>query len=303
VEVAVGTELGIWQRHQSDAHLAECIAPSVTLFALADGFGEIGRGVAAAPLALSTLRDYLRRRHRTGSFGRSASPSGLRSILLAALDHANARLYALSGSHEDFVGSGTSLTAVMLVGHQALVGHVGDARAYLLRMGRLEMLTADDAMFADTAVTSAKNALPAKPRTRGLLWRSLGTQAKLEASIAHVELLAGDQLALCTDGIHRCVDDDELAGALGDAESAADVVASLLATVRARGNVDNGTLLVARDLLVATPPALRTQTRAGGPIRALLALLAIAAMLLSFGVYRLHTGVVDHSPNYSTNDR
>jgi hypothetical protein len=149
-----------------------------------------------------------------GSFGRSASPSGLlRAILLAALDHANARLYAQSGSHEDFVGSGTSLTAVMLVGHQALVGHVGDARAYLLRLGRLDMLTSDDAMFADTAVTSAKNALPAKPRTRGLLWRSLGTQAKLEASIAHVELLAGDQLVLCTDGVHRCVDDDELPSA------------------------------------------------------------------------------------------
>ena len=302
MEVAVGTELGIWQRRQSDAHLAECIAPNVTLFALADGFGEIGRGVPVATLALGTLRDYLRRRHRAGSFGRSASPSGLRAILLAALDHANARLYAQSGSHEDFVSSGTSLTAVMLVGHQALVGHVGDARAYLLRLGRLDMLTSDDAMFADTAVTSAKTALPAKPRTRGLLWRSLGTQAKLEASIAHVELLAGDQIALCTDGVHRCVDDDELASALVESETAADAVARVLAGAKARGNVDNGTLIVGRELLVATPPALRPAQRRA-TLRALLCLALMIATLAMFGVYWVRGGVSDHSTNYTTNDR
>ena len=302
MEVAVGTELGIWQRRQSDAHLAESVAPNVTLFALADGFGEIGRGLSAAPLALATLRDYLRRRHRAGSFGRSASPSGLRAILLAALDHANARLYAQSGSHEDFVGSGTSLTAVMLVGHQALVGHVGDARAYLLRLGRLDMLTTDDAMFADNAMTNAKAALPAKPRTRGLLWRSLGTQAKLEASIAHVELLAGDQLVLCTDGIHRCVDDDELADALADADSAADAVGRVLAFAKARGNVDNGTLIVGRDLLISTPPAFGAPARRGGPVRVVLALALIAALLASFGAYWLRVGVADHAP-YSTSDR
>jgi protein phosphatase len=303
VEVAVGTELGIWQRRQSDAHLAECIAPNVTLFALADGFGEIGRGSPVAPLALATLRDYLRRRYRAGSFGRSASPSGLRAILLAALDHANARIYAQSGSHEDFVGSGTSLTAVMLVGHQALVGHVGDARAYLLRLGRLDMLTSDDAMFADAAVTSAKNLLPAKPRTRGLLWRSLGTQAKLEASIAHVELLAGDQLVLCTDGVHRCVDDDELAGALAESESSADAVARVLGTAKARGNVDNGTLIVGRELLVATAPALGIPAQGRGTVRALLCLALIITTLTLFGVYWVHGGFADHSTNYSTNDR
>jgi protein phosphatase len=303
VEVAVGTELGLWQRRQSDAHLAECVAPNVTLFALADGFGEIGRGVAAAPLALATLRDYLRRRHRAGSFGRGASPSGLRAILLSALDHANARLYAQSGSHEDFVGSGTSLTAVMLVGHHALVGHVGDARAYLLRMGRLDMLTTDDAMFADTAMTSTKSVLPAKPRTRGLLWRSLGTQAKLEASIAHVELLAGDQLVLCTDGVYRCIDDDELCDALSDAENAAEAVSRVLATAKARGNVDNGTLIVGRDLLVGTSPAF-APARRGGPVRAMLALALIVTMLLSFGAYWLRVGMTDHpQPPYSTSDR
>ena len=280
MEVAVGTDLGIWQRRQSDAHVAECIAPGVSLLAVADGFGDAGRGSATAALALSTVRESLRRRHRSGSFGRNASPSSLRSILLSALDYANQRLFAQSGSHEDFVGSGSSVTTVLIVGAHAFVGHVGDARAYLMRLDRLELLTADDAMFADTAVTSNnKTSLPAKPRSRGLLWRSLGTQAKLEASIAHVELVPGDQLVLCTDGIHRTIEDDELSAALMDCDSASDVVARLLATTKSRGGMDNSTLVVGRDLLAPAAPV-ANMANAFGPLRLVVALAALVSLLL-----------------------
>jgi protein phosphatase len=304
VEVAVGTDLGIWQRRQSDAHVAECIAPGVSLLAVADGFGDVGRGSATASLALATVREYLRRRHRVGSFGRNVSPSSLRAVLLAALDYANARLFAQSGSHEDFVGSGTSITTVLIVGAHAFVGHVGDARAYLMRLDRLELLTADDAMFADAAVTSAKTSLPAKPRTRGLLWRSLGTQAKLEASIAHVEIVPGDQLVLCTDGVHRTVEDDELSGALLDCESASDVVARLLATAKSRGAVDNATLVVGRDLLAPAAP-IAGMAGAVGPLRAGVALVVIVAtLLLSYGAYALRGGtVIDHQSTTNSDAR
>ena len=174
MEVAVGSDFGIWQRQQSDAHVAEAFAPNVTFLAVADGFGVLGKGVPTATLALTTIRDYLRRRQRHGAFGpRHATPSHLRALLLAAFDHANARLFGLSGSGEDFVGSGTSVTAVLVVGCQAFVAHVGDARAYLLRLGHVEPLTADDAMFTDDTLSGAKTSVPAKPLTRGLLWRSL----------------------------------------------------------------------------------------------------------------------------------
>lgn len=291
MEVAVGTDLGIWQRRQSDAHVAECIAPGVSLLAVADGFGDVGRGSATATLALSTVREYLRRRQRVGSFGRNVSPSSLRAVLLAALDYANARLFAQGGSHEDFVGSGSSITTVLIVGAHAFVGHVGDARAYLMRLDRLELLTADDAMFADTAVTSAKTSLPAKPRSRGLLWRSLGTQAKLEASIAHVELVPGDQLVLCTDGVHRTIEDDEFSAALMDCDSASDVVARLLATAKSRGAVDNSTLVVGRDLLAPAAPVSGVAS-AVGPLRAVLALVTVVATLLL-----CYAGMTMHSPS------
>jgi serine/threonine protein phosphatase PrpC len=301
VEVAAGTTLGLRQERPSDAHLEECIAPNVTLLAVADGFGSVSRNVPTAQSAVFAVRDYLRRRHRVGSYGRNVSPNHLRGILLAALEHANARLYAESGSHEDFVGSGTSLTAVLVVGEHALVGHVGDARAYMLRLGVLESLTVDDAMFADTAVTSTSSQMLAKPRTRGLLWRTLGTQAKLEASVAHVDVRAGDQLVLCTDGVHRFIDDDEIGEALFEASDCASAVARVLATAKARGTLEGGTLIVCRDLLRSASVVLVGAPRYA--VRTVVAVSLLVLALLSFGSYVFHANSLDRLPNVSNSDR
>ena len=293
MEVAVGSELGIWQKHNNDAHVSESIAPNVTFFGVADGFGTLGRGEPTALVALAAIRDYIRRRQRLGAFGaRSHAPSNVRALLLGALDYANARIFAQGGSHEDFVAGGASITTVLVVGHHAFIGHVGDARAYLLRLGRLEVLTSDDAVFTD-AVPSTKTGLPSRPRVRSLLWRSLGTQAKLEASIAHVELLAGDQLVLCTDGIHRCVSTDELGEALLSGDSSADVVARLLLLTKMRGNLDNGTLIVGRDLLMPSAISAPMGPRFDGAFRSVAALVMLlcAAVFLAVFVYR--TGTIE----------
>jgi serine/threonine protein phosphatase PrpC len=294
VEVAVGSDLGIWQKQQSDAYLTEALAPNVTLLGVADGFGVIGRGTPTAHIALATVRDYLRRRQRRGAFGaRTATPGNLRALLLAALDHTNARLYAQSGSHEDFVGSGTSLTAVLVVGHHAFVAHVGDARAYLMRLGRLETLTTDDEIFSDATFSNSKTSVPAKPLIRGLLWRSLGTQPKLEVSIFHYELLAGDQLVLCTDGIHRCIDTEEIGDAIEGADCAADAVGQLLGIAKARGTIDNATLIVSRELLVGANPAAATAGRLDR-LRATIALVMLATFAISFAIYVYRFGFVTH---------
>jgi serine/threonine protein phosphatase PrpC len=288
MEIAVGSDLGIWQQQNNDAYLSEPIAPGINFFGVADGFGAVGSGLPTAAVALETVRDYLHKRQRLGAGrGRANSPASARALLLAALDHANARLFSLGGSHEDFVGSGTSLTAVLLVGHHAFVGHVGDGRAYLLRRDHLESLTADDALFADV-MAGAKTSLPAKPRMQSVLWRSLGTQAKLEASIAHIELLAGDQVVLCTDGVHRCLSTEEIGRALVEAETASDAVLRLLATTKTRGNLDNGTLIVGRDLLA---PQSLPVSRAGRLIglRIALGIVMLVALALMLAMLLVRT--------------
>jgi protein phosphatase len=295
VDVASVCDAGLRAGRQTDAHVTEALAPNVMLLGVAAGFGAVGKGIPTAAMALATVRDYLRRRHRGGAFGpRAATPSRLRALLLAALDYTNARLFAQSGSNEDFVGSGTSLTAVLVVGYQAFVAHVGDARAYLLRLGAIESLTADDEIFSEAAPSGGRTMVPAKPRMRGLLWRSLGTQRKLEASIADVELLAGDQLALCTDGLHRRLTTEEIEDALEGSSTASEAAARMLAYARLRDDAEErGTAIVARHLLVAAPDREARPPRFDR-LRSSVAVVLVAICAISFVVFMYRFVLVPH---------
>lgn len=252
MEVAVSSELGTRRRSNDDAYVSEGIAPGATLLAVADGFGRVAvGGIGPAALSLALVREYLRRHMRGSYLSRSLSVPELRQTLLAALRHANARLYQQSGSHEDFVAGGAALTLVLIVGSHAYVAHAGDARAYILRGSSLRRLTVDDSLFADLVPHGGAG----EQARRSLLTRTLGTQPALEASVVHFELTPDDQLLLCTDGIHRFVSEEEIRAALQGHANAADAVHRLAVLARSRGGDDNGTALLGRQLNLHTQPS------------------------------------------------
>ena len=273
MDIAIGSQPGMWQRTSSDAYCSDVIAPGIALLAVADGFGIV-RGASIASVALGFLRESLKRRVR------GVDPAGLRAALSAAFSAANARVYAQTGSHDDYVAGGTSLTAVLVTGDHAIVGHVGESRAYLARDGGLSLLTDDDALDGeDWAPTRTTTPTEAKYCT--LLTRTLGTQATLEASVLHVRLMAGDSLVLCTDGVHRHISGDEIAYALGGNEGASEVVSRLLAMRKMRGAGEGGTLVIGRQLSEVAAVAAAGSGLAFTPRSLALAavLLAVAALI------------------------
>jgi len=251
MEIAVGTHPGVWQKHGGDAALAESLAPNVTLLAVADGFGSISRGLSIAQSALLFVRDFLRRKARTGIFStRATSSAARRQLVLAALSYANSRLFSQSASHDDYVAGGASVTAALLVGEHAFVGHVGTSRAYLMRKDALEIVTHDDAFEMAPLDEARSSSAPAGVHVHTMVTRTLGTQPMLEANVVHVELGEHDQLLLCTSGFHRRVATSEFHHALRTTEAVADVVTNLLVTAKQR-RLDHGSVVVASEL--ATP--------------------------------------------------
>jgi protein phosphatase len=271
MDVAVGSHAG-WQEYNGEAFLSERLAPGVALLAVADGFGTI-RGGPVAGIALEALRDALRRRTKLAALP-NANPAVLRTAILSAFANANARVYAQTGSHEDYVSGGTSLTAVLVAGARAIVGHVGESRAYMRRDGELRSLTEDDSLaFAEPR--AAGNVIPAEAPALSLLTRTLGPQPTLEA---------GDALLLCTDGVHRHVGVELMTNALRTS-AAGEAVATILGAARVGGNTDGATVVIARivdghdDALVAPIP-LRRRLRAA---------CAIALVMVVFIAYVLYT--------------
>lgn len=286
MEIAVGTHPGAWQKHGGDAALAESLAPNVTLLAVADGFGSISRGISIAQSALFFVRDFLRRKARSGVFStRATSTAARRQLVLAALSYANSRLFSQSSSHDDYVAGGASVTAALLIDEHAFVGHVGTSRAYLLHNGALETVTRDDA-FDVAPAESARSSAPAGLHVRPMVTRTLGTQPSLEASVIHIGVAAGDRLLLCTSGFHRRVAADELHQVLRNTEPAPEAVTTLLVAAKQR-RLERGSVVVAGDLatpLAATEAALPRPAPPGRTIRALAFTLVV---VLLFGLATL----------------
>ena len=65
--------------------------------------------------------------------------------LVAAVEGAHELVRATAGRHR-LRDMGTTATAVLIRGDRALVGQVGDSRAYLLRAGQLRQLTRDQSL-------------------------------------------------------------------------------------------------------------------------------------------------------------
>jgi len=294
MEIAVGSELGISQHQRShDACCSEALAPDIALLAVADGFGSYGRG-SVAESAVMTLRDFFRRKLRSGALtpaSRNNGPLVLRRLMLAGFAHANSRIYSQSGSHEDFVAAGASLTAALVVGAQVYIGHVGEARAYLVRDEKLSPLTEDDAIVPESG-GGGKMSIGAGARLRSLLTRTLGTQATLEATVTHFELDDDDRLVLCTDGVHKTLSGDELEFAAAAPGTAAEIVDRILALLKMRGNQDGGTVIVGGDLTIPVAATGEIASRRHSPsafgVAFVILAVIVAAALLYEALVPLH---------------
>jgi PPM family protein phosphatase len=144
-------------------------------------------------------------------------------------------------------GMATTLSALVCDGHRVVLGHLGDSRAYLFRAERLRQVSHDHTyvqQLLDTDRLSPDRA-PRHP-WRNVVMRSLdgGPETGMgEPDLVDLDVVVGDRLLLCTDGLTDLVGDERIAELLrlADPHSAAAVLthAALMA-----GGKDNVTCLV-----------------------------------------------------------
>jgi len=200
------------------------------LYVVCDGMGGANAGEVASGLAAETLVTRV-----------TAGDS-----LLEAAEAANTAVFQRASANSEQAGMGTTLTAFLLEGSAAHFVHIGDSRAYLLRDGDLEQVSDDHSlvgeMVRDGRLTAGEAAV--HPH-RSILSRALGTEAQAKIDEFTVDLLPGDILLLCSDGLSGPVADDALRLALtrSDPQEAA---GRLVLEARRQGGPDNITAVVVR---------------------------------------------------------
>jgi protein phosphatase len=203
------------------------------LFVLADGMGGHAAGEVASRLAVEGVLEQW-------TSGPSAAP---RSALRSAVRAANSTVFAASLDNEHR-GMGTTLTALALLGSEAIIAHVGDSRAYRVRGGLCSQLTDDHSRVGEMLrmrLISPEQA--AHHPARSQLTRSLGHEPAVQVDLVRSDVAAGDTFVLCCDGLWDLVPRADIASAVAaDADGAA---ARLLELALERDAPDNVSVIVA----------------------------------------------------------
>ena len=223
---------GAKRSYNEDAHVER---PDIGLWAVADGAG----GHQSGDVASGMIREAL-----------SSIPAGLNAAQLLA--EARARIAAV---HDDLLDEAekrgpdvvmASTVVVLLArgGHYAALW-AGDSRIYLLRAGALRQITKDHSLVQELVDAGEIPAEKAEQHPQAnIITRAVGAgEEALILDKAVGELLPGDRFLLCSDGLSKCLPDEETAALLGAPDGVAPTE-MLVGAALARMASDNVTAVV-----------------------------------------------------------
>ena len=272
IEVGSATDIGRVRERNEDSVLVD-----PPLYVVADGMGGHRGGQVASQVALETMEEL-----GTGGGG----------SLAEHVHRANRAVWDRSVEDEQLSGMGTTLTAARVEGTNALIAHVGDSRAYLLRDGVLRQLTSDHTLVARMVKSGEISEAEADVHPhKNVLTRALGTDEQVEVDEDSIALVDGDRLLLCSDGLTGMVTEDQIQAILENSDQPQQAADRLVKAANRAGGIDNISVVVLDAIgegdevggrrVVA--PSGRTLGRWG--LKAALVLLIVVALLVGTRVW------------------
>ncbi len=215
IEFAAVTDIGKIREKNEDSVL---ISSELSLGVVADGMGGHSAGEIASNIAVSVLAETVRKiaDHKLqipANFLPKLTPTE-RKILLAA-NLANAAIYSTAQSSATYRMMGTTLTGVLVEKNCATAVHVGDSRLYLLRNNKIIQITTDHSL----AMEHIRRGLLTKQeadhsKIQNILTRAMGIKKNIEFDLLKFPVHEGDILLLCSDGLYKGLNEDQIAAIL-----------------------------------------------------------------------------------------
>lgn len=249
--VGIAQSVGIQRDHNEDSLftlttnlLLDEKSINFGLYIIADGMGGHDDGELASRLAVGTLASHVINTLFVPliSSSNSKMDSSIQEVLQVGVMQAHQAI------KEETDGGGTTLTAVLILGDQMTLIHVGDSRAYLFNPdGHMQLLTHDHSLvkrLQDIGQISPEQAL-IHPH-RNVLYRALGQGEPFEPDIASFQIFQGCQLLLCSDGLWGVISDDKLADITRSTSAPQLVCQSLVHMANEAGGPDNISVIIVR---------------------------------------------------------
>jgi len=204
------------------------------LFVVADGMGGHVAGDVASSTAVDTIKEQ----------SPSASAQDLNTLAALVLT-ANSRIWEKAQNDPTLRGMGTTCTLLMLDSSKAHFAHVGDSRAYLLRGGKLTQITEDHTLVGRMVKEGRLAAEDAERHPqRSIVTRALGVDSEVEVDLITVDVVEGDRILICSDGLSSMLDFDSIAAMLNEESDPQVAAERLVDAANDAGGEDNITVVI-----------------------------------------------------------
>ncbi|HEV2581560.1 MAG TPA: protein phosphatase 2C domain-containing protein, partial [Ktedonobacteraceae bacterium] len=224
----------------------ESISSPVGAFIVADGMGGHDNGQGASRITINVIAERLARELLLAPLtaekdGQPAAPfdeDALVLLLHGAVEDANNALCQKNAQEKSDMGS--TLTGCMVVGEHAYIVNVGDSRTYMLRNKQLYQVTTDHSLVAQLVASGLiePDDVYTHPQ-RSQIFRSLGDKTNLQIDIFKQQLLPGDILLSCCDGLWEMVRNPQIESILNNAPDPQTACAQLIEAANTGGGEDN----------------------------------------------------------------
>lgn len=204
------------------------------LFIVADGMGGVQGGALASSMAIETLKEEI-----------SPEIEPTSDKVAAAIQRANARIFAKGSAEPSLVGMGTTLVALLFRGTRLTVFNVGDSRAYRFRHQQVDQLTEDHTLVMELVRSGSIDIEQAKNHpVSHMLTRSLGPAEEVEVDVFEIDdgPYENEMFLICSDGLYNLVKDGEMLAIMLDSPLEA-AVDRLIDLANRRGGSDNITII------------------------------------------------------------
>ena len=238
------TDVGLRRRDNQDTYAFEHYgSPDSVVAVVCDGMGGVQGGQVASTLAVSTFLDEL---HALAQG--QMTVEDVCGMLTRCVERANLAVYERSQSNAAYHGMGTTLVSALVTPEVAVIGNVGDSRAYHIGASGIRRVSRDHSVVEEMVEAGEITREEARVHpNRNLITRALGPDRNLACDTFAIPFEKGDFLLLCTDGLTGTVLDEELCDAVRATDDGAAALERLLALSRSRGAPDNVTAVLIRN--------------------------------------------------------
>jgi PPM family protein phosphatase len=237
-DVAAATSEGRVRNANEDAY---GLSREDGIFLVCDGMGGAAAGEVASGITVEAILKHFRGWQDTTAH--ESPEAALREAILSA----NLDVFNRAAKDSRLHGMGTTLVAIALADRAAWVAHVGDSRCYRLRDGILEQITLDHSLVEEQVrMGSITEDEAARSPLRNVITRAVGSTRSITADVAQFALQPGDLFLLCSDGLTRELNSDQMTKILLAEHELSRACEMLIDSANRNGGHDNITCLLLR---------------------------------------------------------